>query len=92
MTDNKNENIQTINLNLGVTAEVVDLARTYLQSGAVDKEVIMRGLSILEKAATIIATAATKKPQPTYSYQKVAKWWKEDKARSKDSCKEQDHK
>ena len=93
MTDNKNENIQTINLNLGVTAEVVDLARAYLQSGAVDKEVVLKGLDILEKTVSTIATAATRKPQPTYSCQKADKWWNENKDRSRkdNSCKEQDH-
>lgn len=98
MNENKNTEVQTLNINFGVTSECVELARAYLQSGAVDKEVIMRGLGILEKAVTVIATAATRKPQAQeaqvgslkkYTSGKVKKWWDEDK---KDSCKEQDHK
>jgi len=88
MNETKETNVQTLNVNFGVTSEYVDLARAYLQSGAVDKEVIMRGLNILEKAVTVIATAATKKSQPTYSCQKMDdKWWNEHRDRSiKDSC------
>ena len=93
MNENKNTEIKTLNINFGVTAEVVDLARAYLEKGAVDKEVVLKGLDVLEKAATIIATAITQGSVGERAQcDRVSKWWNEDEEVKKDNrCRNEAH-
>ena len=61
MTDCKNEQIVTINLNIGVTENQVNLAKAYLDAGAVDKEVVQQTISALDKYLQIFAQALASK-------------------------------
>lgn len=57
MTDVKNEQVFTINLNIGVTENQVNLAKAYLDAGAVDKEVVQQALSAVDKYLQVFAQA-----------------------------------